>query len=121
MKSLFPILLLYGLFAGCAAVPLLPLVSPFLSGQQPQAATTTSVQLATKNYKIVKTNVVGTSWGFSFLGFISLTSPDYAEAMAQLYSHREAVITKVDRHLAYALLSTYNSLGPTSGQLPCLW
>jgi hypothetical protein len=85
MKRLFPILLLYALFAGCAAVPLLPLASPFLSGQQPQVATTTSVQLATKNYKIVKTNVVGTSSGFSLLGFISLMSPDYAEAMAQLY------------------------------------
>ncbi len=41
--------------------------------------------MATKNYKIVKTNVVGTSWGFSLLAFISLMSPDYAEAMAQLY------------------------------------
>jgi hypothetical protein len=121
MKKLFPILLLYALFAGCAAVPILPLVSPFLSGQQPQVATTTSVQLATKNYKIVKTNVVGTSWGVSLLGFISLMSPDYAEAMAQLYSHREAVITKVDRHLAYALLSTYDNVGPTSEQLSCLW
>jgi len=67
MKRLFPILLLYAFFAGCAAVPLLPLVPPFLSGQQPQLSTTTSVQLATKNYKIVKANVVGTSWGFSLL------------------------------------------------------
>lgn len=39
MKRLFPILLLYALFAGCAAAPLLPLVSPFLSGQQPQVST----------------------------------------------------------------------------------
>lgn len=73
------------MFAGCAAVPLLPLVSPFLSGQQPQVSTTTSVQLAAQNYKIVKTNAVGTSWGFSLLGFISLMPLDHTEAMAQLY------------------------------------
>jgi hypothetical protein len=85
MNRFSPILLIYALFPGCAAVPLLPLVSLFLSAQQPPVSTTTSVQLTTKNYKIVKTNVVGTSWGFSLLGFISLMSPDYAEAMAQLY------------------------------------
>jgi hypothetical protein len=61
MSRLSPILLIYALLPGCAAAPLLPLVSSFLSAQQPQVSTTTSVQLATNNYKIVKTNVVGTS------------------------------------------------------------
>ena len=90
MTKLFPILIVHALFAGCAAVPILPLVSPFLSGQQPQVSTITSVQLATQNYKIVKTNMVGTSRGFSLLGFISLMSPDYAEATAQLYQAGES-------------------------------
>jgi len=45
----------------------------------------TSVSLAERNYRIVKTNVVGISGGFALLGLITVKSPDYTEAFAQLY------------------------------------
>jgi hypothetical protein len=55
-----------------------------LTGGGPQILTTTEVKLAKRNFKIVKANAIGSSVGFSLLGLITLKSPDYAEAIANL-------------------------------------
>ncbi|MGZ5056496.1 MAG: DUF6567 family protein [Methylobacter sp.] len=77
------------LLTGCAAIPALPALSGLIpaSGGGPQILTTTEVKLARQNFKIVKANTIGSSVGFSLLGFIILKSPDYAEAIANLYRH----------------------------------
>lgn len=88
MKKLLPrLLILCSLCTGCAA-PLfsqLPIISPSLSGgQAPGIQATTTVSLAADNYKILKSNVVGTDWGVSLLGIIPIVSPDNAKAFARL-------------------------------------
>jgi len=74
---------------GCAAVPALPALSGLIptSGGGPQILTATEVKLAKQNFKIVKANAIGSSMGFSLLGLITLKSPDYGEAIANLYRH----------------------------------
>jgi hypothetical protein len=84
MRNLSPLLLVLVLVTGCAALPQLPFVLPSVSGEVP-VLPVTSVSLAERNYRIVKTNVVGTSWGFALLGLITVKPPDYTEAFAQLY------------------------------------
>ncbi|WP_460595191.1 DUF6567 family protein [Geomonas sp. Red276] len=61
--------------------------------------TNTLVQLNGQNYRIVKTNVTGSSRGFSLLGFITVVSPNYIKAVQHLY--KEAGITE-GRALAIA-------------------
>jgi hypothetical protein len=75
---------------GCAAIPALPALSgliPASGGGGPQILTTTEIKLARQNFKIVKANAIGSSVGFSLLGLITLKSPDYTEAIANLYRH----------------------------------
>jgi hypothetical protein len=88
MKPLFPkLFIVCFLYTGCAAVSS-PSISPslsFLGGGQPLLQATTTVQLASENYRISKTNVVGTDWGINFLGLVPIVSPDYVKVMNQLY------------------------------------
>ncbi|HJV66594.1 MAG TPA: DUF6567 family protein [Geomonas sp.] len=93
MRKLFPLLIVICLFtAGCPAIP--SLFSPSASGSQQaqQLQTTTTVHLYGENYRVIKTNITGTSWGFSLLGFVTLKSPNYIKAVEQMY--KEAGIDK---------------------------
>lgn len=74
---------------GCAAaVPALPLLSGLIPAPGgTQILTTTEVNLSGQNFKIVKTNAIGSSVGFSFLGLIPLKSPGYDEAITKLYQN----------------------------------
>jgi hypothetical protein len=47
--------------------------------------TLTEVHLAQRNYRVVRTQMTGTSRGFALLGLLILKAPDAAEAFAQLY------------------------------------
>ncbi len=47
--------------------------------------TTSTVQLSSDNYRIVRTNAVGTDWGINFLGLIPVISPKYEKAINQVY------------------------------------
>jgi hypothetical protein len=84
IRNLSPLLLVLVVATGCAALPQLPFILPSGSAQVP-VLPVTSVSLAERNYRIVKTNVVGTSGGFALLGLITVKPPDYTEAFAQLY------------------------------------
>jgi len=68
----------------------LSIVSLFLAGCASTGdfphVTGTSVDLSRKNYRVIKSNAVGESTGFSLLGFIPLASPRYTEAMTKLYA-----------------------------------
>ena len=75
MKPFTTLLILCFLISGCA-IPL-PGVAPSISGgRQQDVKNLTNVQLSPGNYTVLKTNVVGTDWGFSFLGLIPIVSPD---------------------------------------------
>ena len=81
-KLLTAILFLLG--TGCA-LPL-PAVAPQVGGgQQGALQAQTNVTLARANYRVVKTNVVGTDWGVYFLGVFPIVSPDYVKALKKLY------------------------------------
>lgn len=45
----------------------------------------TQVDLSRKNYRVVKSNAVGSSSGFRLLGIIPFASPSYTSAMSDLY------------------------------------
>jgi hypothetical protein len=45
----------------------------------------TQVDLSRKNYRVVKSNAVGSSSGFKLLGIIPFASPSYTSAMSDLY------------------------------------
>jgi len=103
---ILPIVLL---LTGCpAAITALPALSGLIPGPAgSQVLTTTTVNLAKQNYKIVKANAVGDSVGFSFLGLITLKSPSYEEAFTQLYQHvgvseqkAQALVNIVHEHSA---------------------
>ena len=91
MTKSLKILPILWLLTGCAAaLPALPALSgliPAPSGTQ--VLTTTTVNLSRKNFKIVKANAIGHSVGFSFLGFFSLKSPGYEEAVTELYRYAD--------------------------------
>ena len=72
--------------AGCAGVALALAANGCSStGAFKGQDTGTRVNLAEKNFRIIKTGVSGESTGFSLLGFIPLKSPNYAEAKQRLY------------------------------------
>ena len=81
MRNLF--FLVFGSVMGCAPLPPLPFTLPLSAGHAP-VLPVTSVNLAEHNYRIVKTNVTGTSRGFALLDLITVLPPDYTEAFAQL-------------------------------------
>ena len=72
-KGYFIIALLVVFLAGCASM-----------GNFPHA-TGTSVNLEKNNYKMIKTNVMGASSGFTLL-FFPITTPQHTVAMSRLYS-----------------------------------
>jgi hypothetical protein len=87
MKKLLPKLLIMFFCTGCAGISS-PTISPSFSGfggQQPLLQSTTAVQLTSRNYRIVKTNAVGSDWGINLLGLIPLVSPDYVKVVKELY------------------------------------
>jgi hypothetical protein len=101
LMSTFSLLgLLCLLLSGCPAA--LPFLSTTGSGlnQAQQLQTSTMVHLNGQNYRIVKTNVTGSDWGFSLLGLINLVSPNYVKAVKQLY--KEGGITEGNRAIAVA-------------------
>jgi uncharacterized protein DUF6567 len=83
MSNLSRLLLVWLLVMGCAPVPPLPFTLPSGSGQA-SVLTLTQVKLAQHNYRVVRTNVVGTSRGFALLGLITVKPPDATEAFARL-------------------------------------
>ena len=87
MRTLSRLLLGVCLVTGCAPLPPLPFTLPSgpTSSGQTSVLTQTEVHLAQRNYRIVKTQVVGTSQGFALLGLITLKPPDATEALARLY------------------------------------
>jgi hypothetical protein len=47
--------------------------------------TSTSVEFNRNNYEVIKAGAQGKSYGFRLLGVIPITSPNYADAKANLY------------------------------------
>jgi hypothetical protein len=84
MRTLSRLLLVWLVVMGCAPVPPLPFTLPSGAGQA-SVLTLTEVKLAQRNYRVVRTNVVGTSRGFALLGLITVKPPDATAALARLY------------------------------------
>jgi hypothetical protein len=84
MRNLSRLLVVWLSVMGCAPVPPLPFTLPSGAGQA-SVLTLTEVNLAQRNYRVVRTNVVGTSRGFALLGLITVKPPDATEAFARLY------------------------------------
>ena len=55
------------------------------------ATSGTNIDLSHNNYRVVRSNVVGTSYGFWLLGFIPITSPSHTSAMSELYDNAGVV------------------------------
>ena len=92
MEKLLPrLFIILFLCAGCAIPLPMPSFSASASGggQAQGIQATTSVWLANDNYRILKTNVVGTDWGISLLGILPIVSPDYTKAIGMLYNAGE--------------------------------
>ena len=86
LRHLSRLLCVWCVVTGCAPVPPLPFTLPLGSGSgQASVLTLTEVNLAQRNYRVVRTNVAGTSRGFALLGLISVKPPDAIEAFARLY------------------------------------
>src|SRR5215475_7668162 len=86
MRYLFCLLGVWFVVAGCAPGTPLPFTLPLSSGAgQASVLTLTEVHLAQRNYRVVRTNVTGSSRGFALLGLITLMPPDAIEALARLY------------------------------------
>jgi hypothetical protein len=86
LRHLSRLLCVWFVVTGCAPVPPLPFTLPLGSGSgQASVLTLTEVNLAQRNYRVVRTNVAGTSRGFALLGLITVKPPDAIEALARLY------------------------------------
>jgi hypothetical protein len=99
--------------AGCAAVvPALPALSgliPIPAGTH--ILTTTTVNLSRQNFKIVKTNAIGSSVGFSFLSLFTLKAPCYAEAITLLYQQIGVSEGKAQDHCSRGCYRVYRCYG----------
>jgi hypothetical protein len=84
LRHLARLLCVWLLVTGCAPIPPLPFTLPSGAGQA-SVLTLTEVHLAQRNYRVVRTNVAGTSRGFALLGLITVKPPDAIEAFARLY------------------------------------
>lgn len=73
------------LLTGCPVPLTMPGMSVSSGSSSPQVGTVTNVDLAAKNYKIVKTGATGSSWGFKLLGLITLKPVSYTKAITELY------------------------------------
>jgi hypothetical protein len=87
--KLLLLLSLLGLIAvtsGCAALATLPLSSLIPSGGQgPTIYNTTQVRIEQRNFQVIKTNVVGTSKGFSLFGLITIVPARLTTAVNRFY------------------------------------
>jgi len=91
--SLFALLGLVALSAGCAGAAATELPSAF-SSMNPSASSLeihnqTELRLTEGNFSVVKTNVVGDARGFALLGFITLVPARFETAMGRFYSKAE--------------------------------
>jgi hypothetical protein len=80
---------LAALVSGCAAMTALPLSSILTS---PNASAlnvyhNTETRLETRNFVVVKTNVVGQTSGFALFGIITLAPAKFTTAMSRLYAN----------------------------------
>lgn len=96
-KGYFIIGLLVVFLAGCASIGNFP----YTNGTQ--------VNLERNNYKMIKTNAMGASSGFTLLSF-PITTPQHTLAMSKLYS--DAGIMSEGK--AYALTNVIQEITSTS-------
>ena len=91
IKALFILLLAAAaLLCGCAAaIPAASSGTGLLGHQSASAHTQTSVSLAEGNFSVIKTNVVGSSKGFSLLGVIPIYPATVTKAMGRLYAQAD--------------------------------
>ena len=91
MGRMAPFILACLVCTGCASlVPLTSILTTPSSAPAPlQVHDQTRVELATDNFFVVKTNVVGTSRGFSLLGIITIIPATLNKAMNRLYTAAE--------------------------------
>jgi hypothetical protein len=73
--------------AALAQLPI-PITPDWLKGGEKQSGVlhSTEVQLVGNNYRVLQTNLVAKSAGFKLLGFITIKSPSYVEAVSRLYA-----------------------------------
>ena len=90
MIKMFLALTAAALLCGCAAaIPAASSTAGLLGRQTATVHTQTSVNLAEGNFSVVKTNVVGTSKGFSLLGLIPIYPATVTKAMGRLYAQAD--------------------------------
>jgi len=91
MGRMVPFILACLACTGCASlVPFTSLLTTPSSTPSPlQVHDETRVELAKDNFFVVKTNVVGTSRGFSLLGIITIIPATLNKAMNRLYTAAE--------------------------------
>jgi len=91
--KLLLLLSLLGLIAvtgGCAALATIPLSSLMPSaGQGPTIYNTTEVRIEQRNFQVIRTNVVGTSKGFSLFGIITIVPARLTTAVNRFYVKAE--------------------------------
>ena len=75
MRRLLIVVAALALLSGCAR-------SAYYPGQ---GGTGTNVTLTHQNYRVVKSNAIGDSHGFSLLGVLPMWTPRYSAAMTELY------------------------------------
>ena len=66
----------------------IPITPDWLKGTEKQSGVlhSTEVQLVGNNYRVLQTNLVAKSGGFKLLGFITIKSPSYIQAVSRLYA-----------------------------------
>jgi hypothetical protein len=76
--------------AAFAQLPI-PITPDWLKGGEKEHGVlhNTQVELAGTNYRIVQTNLTARSRGFKLLGFITIKSPSYVQAMSRLCARAE--------------------------------
>jgi hypothetical protein len=94
------------LFFGCTTVSPLP------------QATMSSVELAKVNHRMLKSNLVGSSYGANLLGIFPVALPRYNEAMDQIYAQagnldgKKIVLANatMERNALWLILLTWRTL-----------
>ena len=77
-------------FAALAQLPI-PITPDWLKTGDPAHGVlhTTQVSLTGDNYRILQTNLIARSRGFKLLGFITIKSPSYVQAVSRLCSQAQ--------------------------------
>ena len=81
------LMVLFFPLAALAQLPV-PITPDWLKGSDKQSGVlhSTEVQLVGNNYRVLQTNLVAKSSGFKLLGFITIKSPSYVQAVSRLYA-----------------------------------